>query len=77
VTALTVQLDDELLKRLRDLAAAQQRKEADIVREAVADYVRSARPFPIGMGKYHSGRPDASERAGDLIREAVKDGQWP
>jgi hypothetical protein len=75
VTALTVPLDDELLQRLRDLAASQKRSETDIVREAVADYVQSARPLPIGIGKYHSGRSDGSERARDLVREAAKDGQ--
>jgi hypothetical protein len=77
VAALTVQLDDDLLQRLRDLAAAQKRSETEIIREAVAGYVRSARPLPIGMGQYHSGRADGAERARDLVREAVKDGKWP
>ena len=61
----------------RRLAAAQKRSETDIVREAVAGYVQSARPLPIGIGKYHSGQTDGSERARDLLREAAKDGQWP
>ena len=77
MTALTVQFDDDLLERLRNMAAAQKRSETDIVREAVAGNVKSARPLPIGVGKYHSGRADGSERARDILREAVKDGQWP
>ena len=77
MTALTVQFDDDLIERLRDLAAAQKRSETDIVREAVAGYVQSARAVPIGIGNYHSGRTDGSERARDLLREAVKDGRWP
>jgi hypothetical protein len=62
---------------LRRLAAAQKRSETDIVREALAAYVQTARPSPRGMGKYHSGQANVSEKARDLLREAVKEGQWP
>jgi hypothetical protein len=77
MTAITVQLEDDLAEVLRRLAAAQNRSETDIVREAVAGYVQTARPLPIGMGKYHSGQANGSEQARDLLREAVKEGQWP
>jgi len=77
VTAITVQLDDDLADLLRRLAASQQRSETDIVREALAAYVQTARPLPRGMGKYHSGQGDVSEKARDILRQAVKEGQWP
>jgi predicted transcriptional regulator len=77
VTAITVQLDDDLAELLRRLAASQQRSETDIVREALAAYVQTARPLPRGMGKYHSGQGTVSEQAPDLLRQAVKEGQWP
>jgi metal-responsive CopG/Arc/MetJ family transcriptional regulator len=77
MTAITVQLDDDLADLLRRLAAAQKRSETDIVRDALAGYVQTARPLPTGMGKYHSGKANVAEQACDLVRQAVKDGQWP
>ncbi len=77
MTAITVQLEDDMAAVLRRLAAAQKRSETDIVREALAAYVQTARPLPKGLGMYHSGKSDVSEKARDLIREAVKEGLWP
>jgi metal-responsive CopG/Arc/MetJ family transcriptional regulator len=77
MTAITVQLDDDLAEVLRRLATAQKRSETDIVREALAAYVRTARPLPRGMGKYHSGQGNVSEQTRDLLRQAVKEGLWP
>ena len=77
MTAITVQLDDDLAALLRRLAASQQRSETDIVREALTAYVQTARPLPQGMGKYHSGQGDVSEKAREILRQAVKEGQWP
>jgi metal-responsive CopG/Arc/MetJ family transcriptional regulator len=76
VTALTVQLDDALAEELRRLAAAQKRSETDIVRDAVADYVQTARPLPTGVGKYRSGQANVSEQARDILRQAPKDGHF-
>lgn len=75
--AITVHLNEEMAEELRRLAAAQDRSETDIVCEALAAYVQTARPLPKGMGKYHSGQGNISEQARDLIRQAVKDNQWP
>jgi predicted DNA-binding protein len=76
MTAITIKLGDELVELLRNLAAAQKRSETDIVREALAAYMQTARPLPKGMGQYHSGQKQVSEQARDLLRQAVKDGQW-
>ena len=77
MTAITVHLNDDMADELRRLAAAQERSETDIVCEALAAYVQTARPLPKGMGKYHSGQGNVSEQARDLLRQAVKDKQWP
>jgi hypothetical protein len=77
VTAIIVQLEDDMAEVLRRLAAAQQRSETDIVREALAAYVQAPRPLPKGLGKYHSGQANVSEQARDLLRQAVKEGLWP
>jgi metal-responsive CopG/Arc/MetJ family transcriptional regulator len=73
VPAITIELTDDLAEDLRRLAAAQERSEMDLAREAVATYVRSARPLPKGMGKYRSGHGTVSERARDLLREAARE----
>ena len=75
MTAITVQLNDNIAEELRRLALAQERSETDIVCEALAAYVQTARPLPKGMGKYHSGQLNVSEQARDLLRQAVKDKQ--
>ena len=77
MTAITVQLDDEMVELLRRLADAEKRSETDIVRAALAAYVQTARPLPKGMGKYRSGRSNVSEEARAILRKAVKDGEWP
>jgi metal-responsive CopG/Arc/MetJ family transcriptional regulator len=77
MTAITIQLQDNIAEELRRLAAAQERSETDIVCEALAAYVQTSRPLPKGMGKYHSGQGNVSEQARELLRQAVKDKQWP
>ena len=77
MTAITVELDDDIAEDLRRLAAAQKRSETEIVCEALAAYVQTTRPLPKGMGQFRSGQGNVSEQARDLIRQAVKDKQWP
>jgi metal-responsive CopG/Arc/MetJ family transcriptional regulator len=77
MTAITVQLNDDMAEELRRLASAQARSEMEIVCEAVAAYVQTARPLPKGMGTYHSGQSNVSDQARDVLRQAVKDKQWP
>lgn len=77
MSAVTVQLNGEIAEELLRLAAAQERSEEDIVREALAAYMRGVRPLPKGMGQYHSGQSNVSEQARDLLRQAVQDQQWP
>jgi predicted transcriptional regulator len=77
MTAITIQLEDDEVQALRRLAAAEQRSETDIVRTALAAYAQTSRPLPKGIGKYHSGRSDVSEKVRELLREDVKEGRWP
>ena len=77
MTAITVQLEDDMAEALRRLAATQQRSETDVLRDALAVYVQTARPLPKGMGKYHSGQANVSAQSRDLLRQAVKEGLWP
>ena len=77
MVSLTVQLDEHLAEVIRQLAAAQKRSESEIVQQAVAAYAQSKPPMPEGVGKYHSGRADTSERAREILREAAREGRWP
>lgn len=65
----TVYLDKEQYERLKDIARAERRPPAELVREAVAEYAERKqlrrRPRSVGIG--HSRRGDVSERADDLL----------
>ncbi len=74
----TVYFDDELALALRQVAQAEGRAQADLIREAVAQYVsRSARPTSTGIGAYHSGRSDVSSRAHEVFGELVHERRCP
>src|SRR6266849_9721908 len=73
----TVYMDSEVALTLRQLAAIQRRPQAEIIREAILAYTKSAaRPRPKGVGAYQSGRTDVSERAEDLMRRAARSRRW-
>jgi predicted transcriptional regulator len=65
----TVYLDAVNHRRLKALAATTSRPAAELIREAVAEYVRRhthrVRPTSIGAGR--SGRSDLAERAEELL----------
>jgi predicted transcriptional regulator len=65
----TVYLDTADQRRLRALAAAQGRPTAELIREAIAEYVArhapAGRPASIGAGR--SGIPDLAERYVDYL----------
>ena len=73
MTAITIEMNDELAAKLRRFAADVERSEEDIVRDALTAYVESPRPLPKGMGKYRSGVSDTSERARELLRQVSPD----
>jgi hypothetical protein len=77
VTKTTVYLEEETLLTLRQMAAAQKRSQAEIIRAAVGQYARRmARPKLPGLGAFHSGRTDISEKAEVLLRKAARGKRW-
>jgi hypothetical protein len=69
----TLYLDEETDVTLKQLARAQGRSQAAVIREALAVYATSAdRPRPAGVGAYRSGRSDVSTRAEELLRAAAR-----
>jgi hypothetical protein len=78
VVKITVYLDEGTALSLRRLAHGQGRSQAELIRDAVVQYVRQAeRPAPKGIGAYHSGRSDISGRAEELLKAATRERQWP
>ena len=65
----TVYLTEPEYQQLKELARAQKRPAAELVREAVAEYARrhavNERPQSLGAGR--SGRGDLSERTEELL----------
>ncbi len=70
-TKTTVYLHAADYGRLKALARQQERPAAELIREAVSEYVRRhtdvARPKSVGSGR--SGAGDLSERAEELLRD--------
>jgi predicted transcriptional regulator len=65
----TVYLDADDYAHLKEIARAEGRAPAELVREAVAEYSQRKRPHkrPKSIGIGHSGRGDVSERAEKLL----------
>jgi Ribbon-helix-helix protein, copG family len=73
----TVYIDNEVALALRQLSGVQGRSQAELIRDALANYTKSvARPIPTGLGKYRSGEPDVAHRAKDILSSAAKRGRW-
>ena len=77
MTKTTVYIEPDVAQALRQLSAAQRRPQAEMIREALANYTRQApRPALTGIGKYKSGRSDISERTDDLLKTAARKRRW-
>jgi predicted transcriptional regulator len=77
VTKTTVYLDSDIALTLRQMAEAQGRSQAELIREALQKYTSDGkRPLPRGLGKYDSGETHGAERAQDFLRAAAKKGRW-
>ena len=61
----TLSLSDDLLRRLRSMAAETGVSMATVVREALEEKTRNHRPKPRSLGVGCSGQSDTARRAGD------------
>jgi predicted transcriptional regulator len=66
----TLYLDSEDYRRLKRVAASRRVPPAQLVREAIAEYVarHDVRRTPRSVGAFSSRRGDLSERAEELLR---------
>ena len=70
----TISLPEELLQRLRLIAAARRTSMAALIREAVEEKVRSNPPKPRSLGMGDSGYTDTSMRT---ATERPEPRSWP
>ena len=73
----TIYLEEDMALAIRQLADAENRSQAEIIRDALNAYLQQAqaqsrRPLPPGIGAYRSGRQDISEQAEALLRQAAR-----
>jgi hypothetical protein len=61
----TIVAPEELLQRLRQVAAERGTSMASLIREALEEKVHSYRPLPRSLGSGDSGRTDISRRTGE------------
>lgn len=61
----TISLPEDLLERLRRIAAEEGTSMASLVREAVEEKVEGYRPRPRSLGIGASGHRDTARRSGD------------
>ena len=77
MTKTTVYLDASLAVALRQIAANEGRPQAELIREALAQYTRRRkRPAIPGLGEFDSGHTDTSEKAEAILRRASGRGKW-
>lgn len=65
----TISLPEELLQRLRVIAAERRTSIAALVREALEEKARSYRPRPRSWGIGASVYTDTASKAGDMLPE--------
>ena len=61
----TIMVPEELLERLRRLAAERKTSMASVIREALEEKAKSYRPKPRSLGMGDSGQTDISRRSAD------------
>lgn len=73
----TVYLDEEIGLSIRRLASLQHRPQAELIRQALKEYVtraesKSVAGLPPGVGTYGSGRSDVSALADEFLRRKAR-----
>ena len=65
----TISLPEELLDRLRLLAAQRRTSMAALIREAIEEKASGSRPLPRSLGAFDSGTTDTARESADVRPE--------
>ena len=77
MTKTTVYLEPDVVMALRQMAAAEGRPQAELIRDALKDFTRRRKRVAIpGVGGFDSGRADGSAEAEVILRKASRAGKW-
>lgn len=77
MTKTTVYLEPDVVMALRQMAAAEGRPQAELIRDALDDFTRRRKRVAIpGVGGFDSGRADGSAEAEVILRKASRAGKW-
>jgi hypothetical protein len=71
----TVYMEEQTYRQLKQIARAQRRSQAELIRAAVAEYTagHALRRNPRSIGTFRSSRPDLGQRANQLLGDFGKD----
>ncbi len=73
----TVYLEPDTALDLKQLATAEGRSQAELIRDALGDYTRrKKRPAIPGLGEFDSGQSNISEQAENILKKASLAGKW-
>ncbi len=69
----TINIEPEMMQIIHQLAKEQGCTQKEVIRKALKNYAQHiSRPKPKGIGRFHSGRSDVSEKAEELIYKKGK-----
>ena len=73
----TVYLDEAVALKLKRMAQAQQRTQAELIRESLSQLTESNAPnLPKGLGKFNSGERNNSETYRSRLGSAIRTEKW-
>ena len=73
----TVYLESDVALQLKQIATAEGRPQAELIRDALTEYTKRRKRPPIpGLGEFDSGQINVSERAEEILRKASAGGKW-
>lgn len=73
----TVYIEPDIALSLKQLATAEGRSQAELIRDALATYTQQRkRPAIPGLGEFDSGQTTGSERVKELLKKASVRGKW-
>ena len=74
----TVYLDNDTVLELKSIAERKNRPQAELIRDALRKYTQSHKPpHPKARKPFRSGRGDISSNYRQMLKRAVREGQWP
>jgi len=73
MTEITISIEPEIMQIVHQIADRQGCTQIEVIQEAVKKYTKNiSHSKPKGIGRFHSGRSDISEKAEELMYKSDK-----